>query len=174
MEALLHALTVERARRVQVSEALQNAHEAILTLEAQVARREAELESRDHQYIADVKPIPPKRTVIEALHHSPSEMPISEVVRSLSAAEEHNHILKLEINELSDRVSCPPPPNYSPNAIVHVTETEGYPEPMLYLGRGPDSASGIRSPAFSTSPSADDTYTCHAFSERGREQRWGP
>ena len=125
MEALLHALTVERGRCRQASESLQNAHETILMLEAQVARREAELESRDRQYIADVKPIPLKRSIIEALHPSPPEMPMSEVVRSLSVAEEHNHILELEIGELNDRVSCLPPPDSSPNAIVCVTDAGG-------------------------------------------------
>ena len=165
MEVMLHALTVECAWCGQVSEALQNTHKAILMLEAQVARREAELESCNHQYIVDVKPIPPKHTIIEALYHSPSEIPILEVVQSLSAAEEHNHLLKLEINELSNHVSCLPPPNYSPNAIVHVTETEGHPEPMFYLSCSPDSTSGIQSATFSISPSADNTYMCHAFSE---------
>jgi len=110
MEALLYALAVERGRYKQASEALHNAHETILTLEAQVARREAELESRDHQHIADVKPILPKPSLIEALHPNLLEVPLSEVVHSLSIAEEHNHLLEQDVRELNNRVSRPPPP----------------------------------------------------------------
>jgi len=105
MEALLHALASERRRYEQVSEALHNAHEAILTLEAQVARREAELENQDRQRIADVKPIPRKRSILEALHPDLPEVPLPEVVLSLSIAEERNHALEQEVRELNNRVS---------------------------------------------------------------------
>lgn len=105
-EALIHALALERRRYQQASEALHSAHETILTLEAQVARREAELESQDHQRIADIKPIPQKRSIIEALHPNLPEIPLSEVVNSLSIAEEHNHTLEREVHELNNRVSC--------------------------------------------------------------------
>jgi len=107
MEALVNALACERGRYSQASEALHHAHETILTLEAQVARREAELERRDHEHIAGVKPIPRKRSLVEALHPSLPEVPLSEVVRSLSVAEERNHALELEVHELHNRVSCP-------------------------------------------------------------------
>lgn len=107
MEALLHSLAFERRRYKQVSEALHNAHETILTLEAQVARREAELENQDRQRIADVKPIPQKRSILETLHPDLPEVPLSEVVHSLSVAEEHNHALEQEVHELNNRVSHP-------------------------------------------------------------------
>lgn len=109
MEALLNALACERGRYKQASEALHNAHETILTLEAQVARREAELASRDHRHITDVKPIPP-RSLIEALHPNLPEVPLSEVYHSLSIAEERNHILEQEVHELHNRVSHPQSP----------------------------------------------------------------
>ena len=48
MEALLDAFACEHGRYKQASEALGNARGTILTLEAQVARGEAELECRDH------------------------------------------------------------------------------------------------------------------------------
>ena len=107
MEALLNALAYERGRYKQASEALHNAHETVLTLEAQVARREAELETRDHQHIVDVKPIPPKRKLVEALHPNLPEVPLSEVVHSLSIAGGHNHVLEQEVHELRNRVSRP-------------------------------------------------------------------
>jgi Arc/MetJ-type ribon-helix-helix transcriptional regulator len=107
MEALLNALAHERGRYKQASEALHNAHETVLTLEAQVARREAELESHNHQRIADVKPIPPKRSLVEALRPNIPEVPISEVIHSLSVGEEYNHILEQEVQELNNRVSRP-------------------------------------------------------------------
>lgn len=106
MEALLRALASERRRYQQASEALHNAHETILTLEAQVARREAELESQDHQRIVHAKPIPQKRSLIEVLHPNLPEISLSEVVNSLSIAEEHNHALEQEVRELNNRVSC--------------------------------------------------------------------
>ena len=106
-EALLHALAFERRRYKQVLEALHNAHETILTLEAQVARREAELENQDRQRIADVKPIPQKRSILEALHPDIPEVPLSEVVHSLSVAEARNHALEQEVYELNNRVSRP-------------------------------------------------------------------
>jgi len=112
MEALLHALALERRRYQQTSEALHNAHETILTLEAQVARREAELESQDHQRIADIKPIPQRCSIIEALHPNLPEIPLSEVVNSLSIAEEHNHTLEREVHELNNRVSCSTLPEF--------------------------------------------------------------
>lgn len=105
MEALLHALAFERRRYQQVSEALHNAHETILTLEAQVVRRDAELESQDHQRIADVRPIPQKRSIVESLHPDLPEVPLSEVAHSLSIAEEDNYALEREIRELNNRVS---------------------------------------------------------------------
>jgi len=114
MEALLHALAYERRRHQQTSEALHNAHETILTLEAQVARRDVELESQDHQRIADAKPIPQRRSLIEALHPNLPEVPLSEVVHSLSVAEEDNHILEREVHELNNRVSCPKLPEFLP------------------------------------------------------------
>lgn len=107
MEVLLHALTAERGRCRRALESLQNAHETILTLEAQVARREAELEIRDHQCIADVKPIPQTRTLLEGLHSDLPEVPLLETVHSLSIAEEHNRVLEQEVGELNDRVSHP-------------------------------------------------------------------
>lgn len=107
MEALLHALAFERRQCQQASEALHNAHETILTLEAQVARREAELESQGHQRITDAKPIPRRRSLIETLHPNLPEVPLSEVVHSLNIAEEHNHTLEREVHELNNRVSCP-------------------------------------------------------------------
>jgi len=113
MEALLNALACERGRYKQASEALHNAHEIILTLEAQVARREAELECRDHQHNANVKPIPRKRSLLEALRPSPPGVPLSEVVHSLSVAEERNHALEQEIRELHTRVSCPYLPKFT-------------------------------------------------------------
>ncbi|KAF9646528.1 hypothetical protein BDM02DRAFT_3188740 [Thelephora ganbajun] len=103
MEALLHALALERGRCRQASGALYNAHETILTLEAQVARREAELQSRDYQHIAEVKPILPKPSLVEALHPNLPDMPLLEVVHSLSIAEECNHILEQEVHELNNR-----------------------------------------------------------------------
>lgn len=112
MEALSNALARERTRYKQVSEALHNAHETILTLEAQVARREAELESRDHQHVADVKPIPLKRSLAEALHPNLPEVPLSEVIHSLSIAEEHNYVLEQEVHELHNRVSRPSLPEF--------------------------------------------------------------
>jgi predicted nucleic acid-binding Zn-ribbon protein len=110
MEALLNALACERGRYNQASEALHNAHETILTLEAQVARREAELESRDHRRVADTNPIPRKRSLVEALRPNLPEVPLSEVVQSLSIAEERNHDLEQEVHELHNRVSRPPSP----------------------------------------------------------------
>ena len=107
MEALLNALAYERGRYKQASEALHSAHETVLTLEAQVARREAELETRNHQRIADVKPIPLKRSLVEALRPNIPEVPISEVVHSLSMGEEYNHILEQEVQELDNHVSRP-------------------------------------------------------------------
>ena len=108
MGVLLNSLARERGRCKQSSEALYNAHETILTLEAQVARREAELESRDYRHIADVKPIPQKRNLVEALRPNLPELPLSEVVHSLNIAEEHNHVLEREVHELHNRVSRPP------------------------------------------------------------------
>jgi len=105
MEALLHTLACERGRYRQASEALQIAHETILTLEAQVTRREAELECQDHQRVTNVKPIPRKRSLAEALRPNLPEVPLSEVVHSLSVAEERNHALEQEIHELHIRVS---------------------------------------------------------------------
>ena len=110
MEALLHALAFERKRYKQASEALHNAHETVLTLEAQVARREAELESQDRQFIVDAKPIPQKRTLVDAFHPNLPEVSLSEVFSSLSIAEEHNLSLELEVHELKNRVSPAPPP----------------------------------------------------------------
>ena len=104
MEALLNALACERGRYKQTSDALRNAHETILTLEAQVTRREAELECRDHRSIANVKPIPRKRSLVEALRPNLPEVPLSEVVHSLNIAEERNHALEQEIQELHTRV----------------------------------------------------------------------
>lgn len=112
MEALLHALAFERRRYKQASEALQNAHETVLSLEAQVARREAELESQDHQRIVDARPIPQERSMVEALHPDLPEIPLSEVVHSLSIAEEHNHALEQEVRELNNRVRRPSPPEF--------------------------------------------------------------
>jgi hypothetical protein len=108
MEALLYALTVERGRCKQASEVLRNAHETILTLEAQVARREVELENPDCQCIADVRPIRRGRSIIDVLQPNLPEMPLSEVVQSLSVAEAHNQILEQEVRELGDRVSFLP------------------------------------------------------------------
>ena len=112
MEVLVNTLACERVRHKQASEALHNAHETILTLEAQVARREAELESRDHQRIADVKPLPPKRSLLEALHPNLPEVPLSEVVHSLSIAEEHNHALEQQVRGLHAHVSCLSSPGF--------------------------------------------------------------
>lgn len=109
---MLHALAVERGRYKQASEAFHNAHETILTLEAQVARREAELEIRDHQNIADVKPILPKHSLTEALHPNLPEVSLSEVVHCLSIAEEHNYLLEQDVRELNNRVSRPPPSQF--------------------------------------------------------------
>lgn len=106
-EAILHALALERGRCRQASEALQNAHETILALGAQVARREVELETRDRQSITDVRPIPPKRSIFEALHPNLPEVSPSEMVHSLNIAEEHNHILEQEVSKLNNRVSRP-------------------------------------------------------------------
>ena len=105
MEPLLNALACERGRSKQASEALHNAHETILTLEAQVTRREVELECRDHRHITNVKPIPRKRSLVEALRPILPDMPLSEVVHSLRIAEEHNHALEQEVHELHTRVS---------------------------------------------------------------------
>lgn len=118
MGALLHALTVERGRCRRTEESLQNAHEAILTLEAQVARREAELEHRDHRHIAGVKPLPRKRSIFEALHPNLPEVPLSETIHSLSMADEFNHVLEQEVGELNSRVSRLPPSNFSPNSVT--------------------------------------------------------
>jgi hypothetical protein len=110
MEALLNAPAYERCRYTQASEALHNAHETMLTLQVQVARREAELGSRDHQRIADVKPIAPKRSLVGALYPNLPEVSLSEVINSLSIAEEHNHVLEQEVHELKNRVSRPSSP----------------------------------------------------------------
>ena len=107
MEALFHALAFERRRYKHASEALHNARETMLTLKAQVARREAELGSQDYQRIADAKPIPRRHSIIEALHPNLPEVPLSEVVHSLSTAEENNYALEREIHELKNRVSHP-------------------------------------------------------------------
>ena len=125
IEAVLYALAVERGRCKQASEALHNAHETILTLEAQVARREAELESRDNQRIVDVKPILSKRSIIEALHPDLPEASISEVAHSLSIADEHNYILEQEVRELSNRVSRPRHYFSFSNSIAGATEAKG-------------------------------------------------
>jgi hypothetical protein len=93
MEVLLNTLAYERGRYKQASEALHNAHETVLTLEAQVARREAELGSRDHQLISDVKPIAPKCSLVGALHPNLPEVSLSEVMNSLNIADECNHVL---------------------------------------------------------------------------------
>ena len=102
---MVNTLACERDRYKQASEALHDAHETILTLEAQVARREAELECRGHQHIANIKPIPRKRNLVEALRPDIPEVPLSEIVHSLSVAEERNHVLEQEIHELHTRVS---------------------------------------------------------------------
>lgn len=121
MEALLHALNVERERCRRLAESLETARETILTLEAQVARREAELESRDHQYIADVRPIPPRGSLFEGLHPNLPEVPPSETLHSLSVAEEHNNLLEQEVSELNDRVSRLLLPRSSSKDIPGVT-----------------------------------------------------
>ena len=123
MGALLHALNVERGRCRRTAESLQNAHEAILTLEAQVARREAELENHSYRHIADAQPIPQKRSIFEALHPNLPEVPLSETVHSLGIAEEFNHGLEQEVGELNNRVSCPPSPN-SFKSMTGVTVVE--------------------------------------------------
>ena len=104
---MLHALAFERKRYKQASEALHNAHETVLTLEAQVARREAELENQDRQYIVDAQPIPQKRSLLDAFHPDLPEVSLSDVVSSLSIAEEHNLSLEMEVYELNSRVSPP-------------------------------------------------------------------
>ena len=145
-EAFLHALALERGRCRQTSEALKDAHETILTLEAQVARREAELESRDHQHIASVKPVPQKRSLVETLCAKVPDVPLSEVIHSLSMAEENNHVLEREVSELSNHVGRPPPPIPFPNSVVHVTETNGRLPTTFYLSWRPDLTSAIGSP----------------------------
>jgi hypothetical protein len=109
-EALLNAPAYERGRYTQAPEALHSAHETVPTLEAQVARREAELGGRDHQRITDVRPIAPKRSLVGAPHPNLPEVSLSEVVISLRIAEEHNHVLEQEVHELKNRVSCPSSP----------------------------------------------------------------
>jgi len=125
MEALLNALTYERGRYKHAAEALHNAHEIILTLEAQVARREAELESRDQQHIMGVKPIPQKRSLVEALRPNIPEVPLSEVVHSLSIAEERNHALEREVHELNNSVSPPHHQSSLSNSITGIAGARG-------------------------------------------------
>jgi hypothetical protein len=143
MGALLHALTAERGRCRRTAESLQNAHETLLTLEAQVARREAELESRDHRDIAEVKPIFQKRSLFEALHPNLPEVPFSETVHSLSVAEEFNYALEQEVGELNSRVSRPPLPISFSKTTAGATVAEGWGSPMFYLGCYPDFTSGL-------------------------------
>lgn len=119
-EALLYALTVERGRCRNSSEALQNASETILTLEAQLARREAELESRDLQDITDVKPIPRKHSIVEALHPDLPEVSLSEVVHSLNVAVESNLVLEQGIGESNSRVNTPLLHNSLTNSVFSI------------------------------------------------------
>lgn len=124
METLLHALSVERGRCRRGADSLQDAHETILTLEAQVARREAELESRDHRSIADAGPVPGKRSLLGTLNPNLPEVSLSETFHSLGMREEYNHVLEQEVNELDDRVSRPQPPGSFSNSITGVTVAE--------------------------------------------------
>lgn len=118
MEALLHALTIERSRCRRATESLQDAHETILTLEAQVARREAELAGRDHQIVTDAKPKHQKRSLFEALHPNLPDVPLSETVHSLNVAEELNRSLEQEVGELNNRVSRLSPPHSPSKSII--------------------------------------------------------
>jgi len=149
MEALLNALACERGRYKQASEALHNAHGTILTLEAQVARREAELECRDLQHIANIKPIPRKRSLVEVLHPNLPEVPLPEVVHTLNVAEERNHVLEQEVRELHSRVSCPILSDSLSKSITGITGGGVYIFPVFHIGCSPDFASlGTRTHAF--------------------------
>lgn len=143
MEALLHALSVERGRCRRATVSLQNAHETILTLEAQVARREAELESGDHRRIADVRPIPRKHGLFESLHPNLPDVPPSETVYSLAIAEEHNCVLEREVSLLNARVSHLSLLNCFSHSVTGVSVAGGWVFPRVYLSCDPDFTSGI-------------------------------
>lgn len=169
METLLHALTVERSRVRRATESLQNAYETISTLEAQLARREAELESRDHQCITDVKPVPNRSSSFGSVHPNFLEVPISEIVHLSSIAEEQNYILEQEVSELSDRVSSSLSRNSLSKSIIGAIAAEEYASPTFYFGCGPNLTCGIRDPTFPALFTAGDSGADRALPERRRE-----